>query len=135
MTAARNGPRIRHTMLRVADLDGSVDFYTRLLGMRVMRRRENPKEKVAYVGYGEESAGHALELIQETAPAAAPAMGNRYGHVALYLPDIRATSAALKAAGVPFTMEPGRLRPDNPNLFAFVTDPDGYEIELTEVGG
>lgn len=126
--------RIRHTMIRVADLDRSVDFYTRLLGMNEMRRRESPDrgETVAYVGYGDEDSNHALEIVQEHSPPAEYVHGNTYGHVALGVPDVQALSDRLMADGVEFTMKPQPVRPGAPNKMAFCKDPDGYEIELTE---
>lgn len=128
------GLRIRHTMLRVRDVDRSVDFYTGLLGMTLMRRRESPErgETVAYVGYGEEATHHALEIVQEHEPPAEYVHGNTYGHIALMVPDVGAMADELKAAGVEFTVEPHQTRPDNSNRIAFFKDPDGYEIELTE---
>jgi len=126
--------RIRHTMLRVRDVDRSVAFYTGLLGMTVMRRRESPErgESVAYVGYGDEASNHALEIVQQHEPPADTIHGNAYGHIALLVADVGRMADALKAAGVAFTAEPHQTRPDNPNRIAFIKDPDGYEIELTE---
>jgi len=126
--------RIRHTCLRVKDLDRSVDFYTGLLGMDLMRRRESPErgETVAYVGYGDEESNHALELVQEHEPPVEYAHGNCYGHVALMVPDVGDMADKLKGAGVEFVLEPHFVREGNPNRIAFFKDPDGYEIELTE---
>ncbi len=126
------GRRIRHTMVRVSDLEKSVDFYTRLLGMEVQRRRDNPDEQVAYVGYGDESANHALELTCETGHDGPFEMGNGYGHVALGVPDIEGLCATLETAGVEFRKPLGPVRPGSPVHVAFIRDPDGYEIELTE---
>jgi lactoylglutathione lyase len=126
------GRRIRHTNLRVRDLDKSVDFYTRLLGMEVQRRRDNPDEQVAYVGYGEESENHALELTFEPARTAPFEIGNCYGHVALGVSDIEGLCAMLETAGVEFRKPLGPVRPGSPVHVAFIHDPDGYEIELTE---
>ncbi len=128
------GLRIRHTMLRVRDVNRSVEFYTGLLGMTVMRRRESPErgESVAYVGYGEEATHHALEIVQEAEQPAEFTHGDAYGHIALMVPDVGAMADELKEAGVEFVVEPHQSRPDNPNRIAFFKDPDGYEIELTE---
>jgi lactoylglutathione lyase len=133
-TAGLGDVRIRHTMLRVRDVNRSVDFYTGLLGMTVMRLRESPErgESVAYVGYGEEASNHALEIVQEHEPPADYTHGNTYGHIALMVADVGQVAANLKAAGVEFTVEPHQARPENPNRIAFFKDPDGYEIELTE---
>ncbi len=129
-----NGFRIRHTMLRVRDLEHAVDFYTRLLGMGVMRLRPNsdPDGNVAYVGYGEEAGNHALELIEATANKDSYDLGTGYGHVALAVPDIRGLCEMLAGEGVQFIRPLGPIRPGNPNMLAFIVDPDGYQIELTE---
>lgn len=130
-----DGMRIRHTMIRVADLERSVAFYTKMLGMTEMRRRESAArgETVAYVGYGEnEEATHALEIVQEHAPPAEYVHGNTYGHIALGVPDVQALSDRLVAAGVRFSTLPQPVREGSPNKLAFCLDPDGYEIELTE---
>ena len=130
-----DGIRIRHTMIRVADLERSVAFYTKMLGMTEMRRRESVDrgETVAYVGYGEnEEATHALEIVQEHAPPTEYVHGNTYGHIALGVPDVQAMSDRLMAAGVKFSIAPQQVREGSPNKLAFCLDPDGYEIELTE---
>ena len=134
---AGEGIRIRHTMLRVKDLDRSVDFFTDLLGMDLMRKRESPErgETVAYVGYGEEATEHALEIVQEHKQPAEFDHGNCYGHIALLVPDVGEMSEKLQSAGVEFTHEPHFVREGNPNRIAFFRDPDGYEIELTERRG
>ena len=126
--------KIRHTCLRVRDLEKSVDFYTSLLGMELMRRRESPErgETVAYVGYGEESKNHALELVQEHEPPIQYAHGNTYGHIALLVPDVGVMADKLKNAGVEFVLDPHYVKAGNPNKIAFFKDPDGYEVELTE---
>lgn len=124
--------RIRHTMLPVSDLDRTIDFYTRLLGMDVMRMRERPEERVAYLGYGSEDAGPALELIQTGAAGEPGEMAAWAGHVALYVSDLYKLCETLKREGVTFTREPGPNRPGVPDLVAFIKDPDGYTLELTE---
>ena len=126
--------RLRHTMIRVDDLERSVAFYTGLLGMTVMRRRvsEERGEPVAYVGYGDEETRHALEIVQEHNPPLEWRHGNTYGHVALGVPDVSALSKTLMEAGVEFTVPPQLVREGSPNKLAFIKDPDGYEIELTE---
>ena len=128
------GFRIRHTMIRVKDLEKSVAFYTDLLGMSVMRRRVNDDrgETVAYVGYGDEDANHALEIVQEHDQPAQFRHGNTYGHVALAVPDVMGLSEILMKAGVEFSTPPQAVRAGSPNKLAFIKDPDGYEIELTE---
>ncbi|MBT5051230.1 MAG: lactoylglutathione lyase [Rhodospirillaceae bacterium] len=128
------GFRLRHTMIRVEDLEKSVAFYTDLLGMTLMRRRVSDErgETVAYVGYGDEETSHALEIVEEHSPPPAFRHGNTYGHVALGVPDVAALSEALMEAGVEFTIPPQLVREGSPNKLAFIKDPDGYEIELTE---
>lgn len=124
---------IRHTMLPVADMDRTVDFYTRLFGMDVMRIREEPEKKLRtfYLGYGSEDDGPALEFIQ-TGAADAAKMAPWAGHVALYVSDLARLAESLKKEGVKFLTEPYHNRPGSPDLMAFVQDPDGYTIELTE---
>ncbi len=125
--------KIRHTMIRVADLQQSVDFYTQQLNMDLMRTREEARrERVAYVGYGDEDSNHALEIVEMMDPPAEYVHGNTYGHVALLVENVQEMSDRLKSAGVEFAHEPHQTRPDNPNMIAFIKDPDGYEIELTE---
>lgn len=133
-TTDSTGIRFRHTMIRVVDVERSVDFYTGLLGMTVMRRRETPArgETVAYVGYGDEDSNHALEIVQMHEPPESYVHGNTYGHIALGVPDVQALSDKLMAAGVAFTVPPAPVREGAPNKIAFFKDPDGYEIELTE---
>ena len=126
--------RIRHTMLPVADMERTVDFYTRLLGMDVMRIREDPEKKLRtlYLGYGSEDDGPALELIQTGAADASTKMPPWAGHVALFVSDLYKLSETLKAEGVKFTMEPRPNRPGSKDHVAFIQDPDGYTLELTE---
>jgi lactoylglutathione lyase len=121
-------------MIRVEDLEKSVAFYTGLLGMTVMRKRVSDArgETVAYVGYGDEETSHALEIVQEHNPPTEWRHGNTYGHVALGVPDVSALSELLMKAGVEFTVPPQLVREGSPNKLAFIKDPDGYEIELTE---
>lgn len=123
--------RIRHTMLPVSDLDRSIDFYTRLLGMDIMRIREPKDERVGYLGYGSEDDGPALELIQTGAAGQQVKMPAWPGHVALQVSDLFKLSERLKAEGVTFSGEPQR-RPGGRDAVAFIKDPDGYTIELTE---
>ena len=126
--------RIRHTMLRVENLQRSVEFYRQHLGMELMRTRESQArgERVAYVGYGDEDSNHALELVEMIEPLGKFMHGNAYGHVALLVDDVQEMSDRLKRSNVEFAHEPHHTRPENPNMIAFIKDPDGYEIELTE---
>jgi lactoylglutathione lyase len=123
---------IRHTMLLVSNLDRTLDFYTRLLGMDIQRRRDIPvqHERVGYVGYGNEDDGPSLELIEspKTRGKAAPWTG----HVALYVSDCYKLCESLKAEGVEFVSGPAPNRPGGRDIYAFIKDPDGYILELTE---
>ncbi len=129
--------RIRHTMLPVADIDRTVDFYTRLLGMDIMRIREEPAKKLRtyYIGYGSEDDGPALELIETGGGNPDAKMAPWNGHVALYVSDLAKLAEKLKAAGVKFLADPWHNRPGQPDLMAFIQDPDGYTVELTERHG
>lgn len=126
--------RIRHTMLPVTDLERSIDFYTRLLGMDVMRRRVNEAKNitVGYVGYGEEGSNHALELIQDRGAAADAAVAGWDGHVAIAVSDLYRLCEVLEKEGVSFDRPAGPVAPGRQDLVAFIRDPDGYEIELTQ---
>jgi lactoylglutathione lyase len=125
---------IRHTMLPVSDLDRTLDFYTRLLGMDIQRLRNVPErnERVGYVGYGSEDDGPGLELIESSATRGKKPLPSWTGHIALYVSDLYKLSAMLKAEGIEFISGPGPNRPRSTDLYAFIKDPDGYTIELTE---
>lgn len=123
---------IRHTMLPVSDLDRTIDFYTRLLGMDLMRLREPPGERVGYLGYGCEDDEPALELIQTGKAGEHAKMPPWAGHVALYVSEIYKLCEMLKREGVTFTCEPRPNQPGRQDHVAFIKDPDGYTIELTE---
>ncbi len=123
-----------HTMIRVFDREKSVDFYTRLLGMTVLREHDVPdgKYSITFVGYGTEAEGHtALELTYNWDQAAPYELGSGFGHLALGVPDIYATCDALRADGVNITREPGPVK-FGTTVIAFIEDPDGYKIELVE---
>jgi len=126
--------RIRHTMLPVRDLERTIDFYTRLLGMDVMRRRDQPDQnmRVGYLGYGSEDEGPALELIQTGRPGEHAQLPVWSGHVAIMVPKLYKLCETLKAAGVTLTREPKPVRPGSQDFVAWIQDPDGYTIELTE---
>lgn len=126
--------RIRHTMMLVSNLDRSMDFYTRLLGMDIQRIRLVPdkNERVGYLGYGSEDQHPGLELIETGGPKQDREMPKWYGHVALYVSDLYKLSEKLKAEGVKFTLGPEPNRPGSKDHVAFIQDPDGYTLELTE---
>ena len=122
--------RILHTMLRVGDLQRSIDFYTRVLGMTLLRKSENSEYKytLAFVGYGDEKDEAVIELTYNWGVSEYE-LGSAYGHIALEADDIYGTCDALRAAGAKITREPGPAK-GGTTVIAFVEDPDGYKIEL-----
>jgi lactoylglutathione lyase len=124
--------RILHTMLRVGDLRRSIDFYTRALGMTLLRERDYPEGKftLAFLGYGPEDTHPAIELTYNYGVTSYD-LGTGFGHVAVGTPDIRAACDAIRAAGGRITREPGPMK-HGTTVIAFATDPDGYKIELIE---
>ena len=125
--------RLLHTMLRVKDLDRSVEFYTKLLGMTELRRRDVPDGKytLAFVGYGDESTTSVLELTYNWDQTTPYDMGSGFGHLAVGLPDVYKACADLKAAGATITREAGPVK-FGTTVIAFVEDPDGYKVELVQ---
>jgi len=124
--------RILHTMLRVGDLPRAIDFYTRILGMKVIRTTDRPEQKyrLAFVGYGDESSGAVLELTYNYGVASYE-MGTAFGHIAIEVDDAAASCAAVRAAGGTVTREAGPVK-GGTTVIAFVQDPDDYKIELIE---
>lgn len=125
--------RLLHTMLRVGDLDRSVNFYTKVLGMNLLRTSENPEYKysLAFVGFGEGNPGQAeIELTYNWGTSEYD-LGSAYGHIALGVDDIHAACDRIRAAGGNITREPGPVKGGS-TVIAFITDPDGYKIELIE---
>ncbi|WP_313570418.1 lactoylglutathione lyase [Pantoea piersonii] len=124
--------RLLHTMLRVGDLQRSIDFYTRVLGMRVLRQSENTEYKytLAFVGYTEESEGAVIELTYNWGVDSYD-LGNAYGHIALGVDDVATTCDRIRNAGGNVTREAGPVKGGS-TIIAFVEDPDGYKIELIE---
>jgi lactoylglutathione lyase len=119
-------------MLRVGDLQRSIDFYTRVLGMKLLRTTDRPEQKysLAFVGYGSNPDQAEIELTYNYGVDKYD-MGSAYGHVALGMPDIHAACEKIRAAGGNVTREPGPVKGGN-TVIAFVTDPDGYKIELIQ---
>jgi len=126
------GWRMLHTMIRVGDLDRSIDFYTRLLGMRLLRRQDYPSGRftLAFVGYGDEADHTVIELTHNWDTATYD-LGTGFGHIALGVPDITAACDALAKEGVKIPRPPGPMKHGS-TVIAFVEDPDGYRIELIE---
>ncbi len=124
--------RILHTMLRVGDLQRSIDFYTRVLGMRLLRTNDNPAYQytLAFVGYGNNPDHAELELTYNYGVDHYE-MGTAYGHLAISAEDVAQACEAVKANGGNVTREPGPVK-GGTTVIAFVTDPDGYKIELIE---
>ncbi|MEI7265492.1 lactoylglutathione lyase [Pectobacterium versatile] len=124
--------RLLHTMLRVGDLQRSIDFYTQILGMRVLRTSENTEYKytLAFVGYTEESEGAVIELTYNWGVDSYD-LGNAYGHIALGVDDVAATCERIRKAGGNVTREAGSVK-GGTTVIAFIEDPDGYKIELIE---
>ena len=123
-----------HTMLRVGDLDRSIDFYTRILGMNLLRTTERPEQKysLAFVGFGKGNADGQAEIeLTYNHGVHQYELGTAYGHIALCVSDAYATCAAIKAAGGQVTREAGPVLGGD-TIIAFVTDPDGYKIELIQ---
>ncbi len=124
--------RILHTMLRVGDLQRSIDFYTKVLGMTLLRTSENPEYKytLAFVGYGSNPEHAELELTYNWGVDKYE-LGSAYGHLAISADDIVAACDSVRANGGNVTREPGPVKGGS-TMIAFVTDPDGYKIELIE---
>jgi lactoylglutathione lyase len=128
--------RILHTMVRVGDLRRSIDFYTRALGMRLLRTTDRPEQKytLAFVGYEDEARGAAIELTYNYGVGAYD-VGGGFGHIAIEVEDVAAACGAVRAASATYggavTREPGPVK-GGTTVIAFVADPDGYKIELIE---
>ena len=125
--------RILHTMLRVGDLQRSIDFYTQVLGMQLLRTSENPEYKysLAFVSYESGNPGQAEIELTYNWGTTAYEMGTVYGHIALGVPDAYAACERIRAAGGQVTREAGLVK-GGTTVIAFVTDPDGYKIELIQ---
>ncbi|MAB25123.1 lactoylglutathione lyase [Pseudomonas neustonica] len=122
--------RILHTMLRVGNLEKSIAFYTEVLGMTLLRRRDYPEGRftLAFVGYGNEAEHTALELTHNWDTNEYD-LGSGYGHIAIEVLDVYKACEQIKAAGGNVVREPGPMK-HGQSVLAFVEDPDGYRIEL-----
>ncbi|MGH6948845.1 MAG: lactoylglutathione lyase [Kiloniellales bacterium] len=125
--------RLLHTMIRVKDLDRALDFYTRLLSMKMLRKKDYPSGEftLAFVGYGEETDNAVIELTHNWGQKEPYELGTGFGHLAVGVPDINGTCERLKEAGVKIPRPPGPMKHGG-SVIAFVEDPDGYKIELIE---
>ena len=124
--------RILHTMLRVGDMDRSIEFYTSVLGMRLLRRKDYPEGRftLAFVGFADESESAVLELTHNW-DTARYEIGTGYGHVAVEVEDAARACALVKERGGRVTREAGPMK-HGTTVIAFVEDPDGYKIEFIE---
>ncbi|TMH12222.1 MAG: lactoylglutathione lyase [Betaproteobacteria bacterium] len=128
--------RLLHTMLRVGDLQRSIAFYTEVLGMRLLRTTERPEQKydLAFIGYGNNPEHAELELTYNYGVAHYE-LGTAYGHIAIGVPDVAATCNMVRekasALGGAITREAGPVK-GGTTIIAFITDPDGYKIELIQ---
>ena len=125
--------RMLHTMLRVGDLEKSVAFYTDVLGMQLLRRKDYPSGRftLAFLGYGDEKEHTVLELTHNWDTEHYD-LGNGYGHIALGVQDIQATCAGIADRGGRLVREPGPVKHGS-TVIAFLEDPDGYKVELIEL--
>ncbi|HKJ72477.1 MAG TPA: lactoylglutathione lyase [Alphaproteobacteria bacterium] len=132
-TADDQNYRLLHTMIRVKDLDKSIDFYCNKLGMSLFRKREFPGGKftLAFVGYGSEETSAAIELTYNWGQEEAYSHGSGFGHMAVGCRDIYSLCDRLKEEGVSIPRPPGEMMNSGTHI-AFIEDPDGYKIELIQ---
>jgi len=124
--------RILHTMLRVGNMERSVNFYTEVLGMKLLRTTDRPEQKysLAFVGYDDEKRAAVLELTYNYGVERYD-LGAAFGHVAIGVPDVAAACDRVRKHGGRVTREPGPVK-GGTSVIAFVEDPDGYKIEFIE---
>jgi lactoylglutathione lyase len=124
--------RILHTMLRVGDLQRSLDFYTQVLGMKILRRKDYPEGRftLAFVGFGDEEQQAVLELTHNW-DTGKYELGTGYGHVAIEVEDARRACDEVRNRGGKVTREAGPMK-HGTTVIAFVEDPDGYKIEFIQ---
>ncbi|MBO1272617.1 lactoylglutathione lyase [Shewanella sp. 4t3-1-2LB] len=126
--------QVLHTMIRVGNLERSIEFYTKVMGMKLLRQSENPQYKysLAFVGFDEESKGAAVIELTYNWGTEKYDMGNAFGHIAIGEKDIYSRCEAIAAAGGKVTRAPGPVAGGHTEI-AFVEDPDGYKIELIQM--
>lgn len=124
--------RLLHTMLRTGDMDRAIEFYTGVMGMRLLRRKDYPDGKftLAFVGYGDESDTAVIELTHNWGVDRYD-LGDGYGHIAIEVPDAIAACDRIRERGGKVVREAGPMK-HGTTVIAFVTDPDGYKVELIE---
>ena len=125
--------RILHTMLRVKNLEASIEFYTENLGMNLLRRKdfETGRFTLAFVGYGLEESDAVIELTFNWDQEIGYDIGTGYGHIAIGVPDIYSTCHQIRESGGKIIREPGPMKYGT-TVIAFIEDPDGYQLELIE---
>ena len=125
--------RLDHTMIRVFDQDETLDFYTRILGMKILRQTEYPDGRFTntFIGYQGEDDGTSIEMTYNWDQQEPYDLGNAWGHFALKVSDVYATAEYLKSEGVEFVREAGPMNAGT-RIIAFFKDPNGYVIELNE---
>jgi len=133
MTSDTEKFRLMHTMIRVLDMDKSIDFYCRHLGMKLMRRTDYPGGEftLAFVGYGDEETHAVVELTHNWGQSDPYDIGSGFGHLAIAVPDIYGACDGMRTEGVTISREPGPMQ-HGTSVIAFIEDPDGYKIELVE---
>ena len=124
--------RLLHVMLRVSNLEASIDFYTKILGMKVLRQKDYPSGKftLCFLGYKDETKETALELTYNWGKDDYE-KGEGFGHLAIGVKDIYSTCDSIRRLGGKISREPGPMK-HSTTLLAFIRDPDGYSIELLE---
>ena len=124
--------RMLHTMLRVGDMRRSVDFYTKVLGMKLLRTTDRPEQKysLAFVGYDDEERSAVLELTYNYGVERYE-LGTAFGHIAIGVPNVAAACERVRASGGKVAREAGPVK-GGTSVIAFVEDPDGYKIEFIE---
>jgi lactoylglutathione lyase len=125
--------QLLHTMIRVFDLDKSIDFYTNKLGMKLLRKKDYPTGEftLCFVGYGDEDSNAVIELTHNWGQKEPYQIGTAFGHLAIGVPDIYGTCEKLAKDGVKIPRPPGPMKHGG-SVIAFIEDPDGYKIELIE---
>jgi lactoylglutathione lyase len=125
--------RLLHTMLRVSDLNQSIQFYTEVLGMRLLRRQDYPRGKytLAFVGYGDEGDSTVIEFTHNW-EVSKYELGDAFGHISIEVEDVYAAAEKIRKLGGKIIREPGPMNAGT-TVVAFIEDPDGYQIELIAI--